>query len=312
LGIGRLKPVDLRDIWPKEAGDFTTWLEENLDVLGDALGLSLSPLRRETPVGPFQADLLAEDEAGRLVVIENQLEATDHDHLGKLLTYVTNLEAKTAIWITRDARPQHAKAVAWLNEVTPDDISFYLVRVAAYRIGESDPAPHFEKIVGPSEEAKAAGGQRKELAERHVLRRRFWTQFLQQARERGVTLFAGRSPSIENWLSAGAGRAGLSFQCLVWLEGKTAVELSIDTGDARRNKQIFDTLRSKREEIEQEFGDKLEWDWVEGRRSCHVRYWITEGGLRDEDRWPVIIDAMIEALDRLARVFKPRIMMLPN
>lgn len=170
----RLEKVPLRGIWPNEARDFTTWLAENLDFLGEALGLSLSLVEQEAAAGIFSADVLAEDADGNPIIIENQLERTDHDHLGKLITYLSNLDAKTAIWITSDPRPEHEAAIHWLNQTLPADVALYLVKLDAYRIGDSSSAPLLTVVAGPSPEAKQIGGQKKELAQRHVLRLEFW------------------------------------------------------------------------------------------------------------------------------------------
>jgi len=143
MQISRLEPVSLRELWPNEARDFTTWLAENLDFLSEALGMDLSLVEQEASAGVFSADILAEDGNCNPVVIENQLERTDHDHLGKLITYLSNLDAKTAVWITAEPRPEHEKAVHWLNEVLPVDAAFYLVKVEAYCIDDSSPAPLF-------------------------------------------------------------------------------------------------------------------------------------------------------------------------
>jgi hypothetical protein len=171
--IGKLEPVPLREIWPDEVSDFTAWLSENLDVLGEALGISLTLVQREAAVGPFSIDILAEDPNGNQVIVENRIRRTDHDHLGKLITYLSNLDAKAAIWISSDPRPEHIRSIAWLNETTPADVAFYLVRIEAYRIGESLPAPMFSIVAGPSAEMKRIGTQKKELAERHLLRKEF-------------------------------------------------------------------------------------------------------------------------------------------
>ena len=148
--IGKLEKVPLRDIWKGEAKDFTRWLEENIDTLNEALDLSLTSPEREKHTGPFNVDLTAEDADGNRVVIECQLEKTDHDHLGKLVTYLSTFDAKTAIWICKDPRTPHAKAVDWLNESTPPDISFYLVKVEGVRIGSSPAAPLFTVIFRPT------------------------------------------------------------------------------------------------------------------------------------------------------------------
>lgn len=312
MSISKLESVPLRDLWKHEESDFSVWLENNIDVLSEALNLSLSVVQREESVGTFKVDLVAEDENGDLVIVENQLEPTDHDHLGKVLTYLTNLEAKSAIWITSSARPEHMRAVAWLNESTPVDISFYLVNLAAYRIGDSESAPLFTVIVAPSVESKDIGRQKKDLAERHILRLKFWEQLLAQALSRGVKLHANRSPTKENWLGAGAGKSGMNFNYYILVRDKAGVDLYIDAGDKERNEDIFDKLYSSKEDIESKFGDTLEWQRLEIRRASRILYSIEQGGLRDSDRWPNIQDAMIEAMDRFSKALRPHIRTLDN
>jgi hypothetical protein len=304
--IGKLEPVPVRELWAHEERGFSAWLETNLDTLSEAIGVTLTDPQRELLAGNFQVDLVAEGENGDRVIVENQLEATDHDHLGKLITYITNLEAKAAIWITTAPRPEHVRAIQWLNETTPDDVAFFLVRLAAYRIAGSDPAPLFTVIVGPSAESKDFGKQKKELAERHVLRLKFWEQLLQRAKERSVLLHAQRSPTKDSWISAGAGlRAGVSFTYVVWMTEESSVELYIDTGDTDENKGIFDGLYARKAEIEQAFGAALSWERLDNKRACRVRSVLREGGLVDEGKWAVIQDAMITAMDRLAKAVKP-------
>jgi len=162
--IGKLERVALREVWKNEAYDFTQWLENNIGVLNDALDLNLVNVDRERAAGSFSIDLVAEDEGGGTVIIENQLEKSNHDHLGKLVTYVTAMSAKTAIWIISDPRPEHVAAIAWLNESS--SAAFYMVKVEAVRIGDSPPAPLFTVIVGPSEESENVGLAKKDIAER--------------------------------------------------------------------------------------------------------------------------------------------------
>lgn len=135
--IGRIEKIPLAEVWKKEARDFTPWLFENIEVLGEELDIGLKAMEREKSIGWFSADIVAEDESGRTVLVENQLERTNHDHLGKILTYVSNLDAKIAIWISSEPRPEHERAIEWLNE-TGMDVSFYLVKIEAYRIGNSE------------------------------------------------------------------------------------------------------------------------------------------------------------------------------
>lgn len=157
--ISKIRRVPLRKVWAHEAHDFSPWLQNNIDVLNDALGLDLTNVEREQSVGTFNVDLTAEDGAGELVVIENQLERSDHDHLGKVITYASHLNAKTAVWIVSDPREEHKHAIAWLNESSA--INFYLIQVEAVSIGESDPAPLLTLITGPSVEAAQAGRKRR-------------------------------------------------------------------------------------------------------------------------------------------------------
>jgi len=307
MKIGRLERVSLREIWKNEAKDFTRWLEENIEVLNDSLDLSLSVIEREKSAGTFAVDLLAEDDDGNRVIIECQLEKTDHDHLGKVLTYLTNLDAKTAIWICSDPRPEHVKSITWLNEVTPADVSFYLVKVEVVCIGESLPAPLFSVICAPSEETKELGEKKKEFAERHKKRLEFWAQLLAKSKER-TKLHANISPGKENWIGTGAGKSGLSYNYVITMNWGAA-ELYIDKGkDAEEiNKQIFDALHAKKDEIESEFGESLNWDSTEGKRRCRIRWTCNEAGLKDEDKWDYLQDKMIDAMIRLEKALKNHI-----
>lgn len=307
MKIGKLEKVSLREIWRNEAKDFTSWLEDNLEILADSLDLSLRIIEREGRVGTFAVDLLAEDNEGNKAIVECQLEKTDHDHLGKVLTYLTNLEAKTAIWICSDPRPEHVKSITWLNEVTPADVSFYLVKVEGVRIGESSPAPLFSVICAPSEETKEIGKEREEFAERHRKRLEFWNQLLAKSKER-TKLHANISPSKENWIGAGAGKSGLSYQYVI---GKNwgGIELYIDKGKgaAEVNDQIYSTLHAKKDEIESEFGENLIWDQREGVRMRRIGLIYREVGLKDEDKWDNLQDKMIDAMVRLEKALKNHI-----
>lgn len=191
MDISKLQRVPLREVWKNEAQDFTRWLEDNIDVLNDVLDLSLSNVEREQPAGAFSVDLVADDGAGNPVIIENQLEKSNHDHLGKLITYLTAMSARTAIWIVADARPEHVTAITWLNESAT--AAFYLLKVEAVRIGNSPPAPLLTLIVGPSEESREIGRTKKEMSEWNVLLQRFWRELLGKAKEK-TNLHASRLP----------------------------------------------------------------------------------------------------------------------
>lgn len=303
--IGKLQRVKLREVWKHEALDFTKWLRDNIDVLNEVADLSLSSAESEQSASEFKVDIVAEDAAGNLAVIENQLEKSDHDHLGKLITYLTALDARTGIWIVADPRPEHVKAVAWLNESSA--AAFYLFKVEAVKIGDSPPAPLLTLIVGPSEASREVGEAKKQLAERYFLRQRFWTELLESAKER-TRLHANISPTTDNWIAAGVGRSGLGLSYVIRMHD-SHVELAIDRGRDldEENRAIFDAFVKSREAIESEFGEPLQWDKVEGRRVCRIKKQFDLGGYLDEPRWPEIQGAMIDAMVRLEKALRPHV-----
>ena len=301
--IGRIKHVRLRDVWPHEALDFTTWLQNNIDVLAESIGTQLSGAEREQSTGTFSVDLIAEDEAGRAVVIENQLERSNHDHLGKLLTYLVGIKARTAIWIVADPRPEHVGVITWLNESS--DADFYLMKLEAIRIGESQPAPLLTKIVGPSEEIRDAGRTKKELADRERVRLRFFERLLQRAKTRSQ-LHANISPGTHNYVGAGAGIGGVTYKYVI-RQHDALIELYIDTRDGDENKRIFDFLFHAKEQIESEFGSSLVWDTKEGRRACRIQKTFVTGGYRDEDVWAAIYEELIEGMTLLETAIGPQL-----
>ncbi len=303
--IGKIERVPLRDLWKHEAYDFTTWLQDNIDILNEALGLSLSNPEREQSAGSFNVDLVAEDEAGNPVIIENQLEKSDHNHLGKLITYLTAIGAKTAIWIVADPRPEHVGAISWLNESL--SANFYLLKVEGIHIGDSEPAPLLTLIVGPSEESREVGEKKKEMAERYSLRYEFWNELLEKAKEK-TKLHAQISPGQYGWVGTGAGKRGLGYNYGV-TKHEGQVELYIDRGrdSEDENKKIFDELISHKDEVEEVFGEPLKWERLEGKRACRISKKIEIGGYRDEDKWPEVHEAMIDAMCRLEKSLKPYI-----
>ena len=303
--IGKLQRVSLRDVWKHEALDFTRWLEDNLDVLNDVLDITLSGAEREQSAGAFHVDLVAEDEVGNPVVIENQLGKSDHDHLGKLITYLTAIEAKTAIWIVSNPRPEHVRAISWLNESS--SAAFYLLKVEAIKIGDSTPAPLLTLIVGPSEESREVGKTKKELAERYIIRNQFWTGLLEGARAK-TKLHANISPGQHSYIGTGAGKYGLSYNYVI-RRNDGDVELYIDRGKEGEdeNKATFDRLAESKDTVEAACGESLDWQRLDGKRACRIKRNIALGGYRDESRWPEIQDAMIDAMIRLEKALKPHI-----
>jgi hypothetical protein len=302
--IGRLERVPLREVWKHEAQDFTQWLQQNIDVLNNALDLSLVNVDREQAAGAFSIDLVAEDEGGGTVIIENQLEKSNHDHLGKLITYLTGMGAKAAIWIVSDPRPEHVAAITWLNET--GSAAFYMVKVEAVRIGSSPAAPLFTLIVGPSDEAEEVGQTKKEIAERYSIRKRWWTQLIERS-AKVSRLHAHITPGEYSWIGTSSGVRGLNLNYVV-TQDECGAELYIDRGKGceEENKAIFDQLAANRAEIEKAFGGSLSWERLEGKRACRIKYYQQGGGYRSpEDEWPKLQDGMIAAMTRLEQALRP-------
>lgn len=306
MNVSRLKRVPLREVWPREEKDLTPWLENNLDILGEALDIALSVVERERRAGTFEADLLAEDADSNPVIIENQFGKSDHDHLGKTITYLTQLNAKTVIWVCEDPHPEHVAAFAWLNETTPDDVSFYLVKLEAFQIENSPPAPHFVVLSRPSSTIKAIGATKKELAKRHKKRLDFWKGLLDKSKTK-TDLFANIKPGKDNWISTGAGKSGLSYNYVI-LMSSSRVELYIDTGDKDKNKAIFDQLYSQKEQIETRFGEEIDWQLLEEKRASRIASLVSKKiGLKNEDKWDKIQDDMTDTMIRFESALHDRI-----
>ena len=154
MALAKLKKVDLREEWKNEASDFTSWLaqDENLQLLSEEIGIDISLIQTEASVGKFSVDILAEEEnTGRKVVIENQLEPTNHDHLGKIITYASGFDAEIVIWIVKDVRDEHKQAVDWLNDHTDDKINIFAIRMELWQIGDSPYAPKFYVVSKPND-----------------------------------------------------------------------------------------------------------------------------------------------------------------
>lgn len=306
--IAKIERIPLREVWRHEARDFTTWLADNLDELSKVIGPELSLVRREANAGNFLLDLLAEDEHGQPVVIENQLGRSDHDHLGKLLVYLAAFEAKTAVWIVGEPRPEHTKVIAWLNDSTPND--FYLLRAEAVRIVGSPSALLLTPIVGPSDEARLVSETKRAQSEDHGIKVKFWFHLLDLATGK-TKLHSNTTPIEQNWLPQGAGRTGLSFN-YVAKRDQWRVELYIDAGDAHVNRAYFDFLEQHRSEIETRFGRPLDWQGLPEKRACRVTTeWASGGYQSPESNWTAIAETMIDSMIKLEHAIRQFIVRLP-
>ncbi len=307
--------VELRTAWPHEARDFSVWLEEHIERLEKAIGIHLTVVGREQKAEDFKADIIATDGQNNLIVIENQLEQTDHTHMGQIITYMSNFGAKTAIWITSKPREEHKKAVMWLNESTPEDISFYLIKLELYRIGDSEPGSFFQVIAGPgtTNEAKEIGKKRSNINAdiQQSIRYRFWSQLLERAKSMGIKTHANRAATNDNWLGVGAGKSGLSFNYVI-SKGSALIDLEIHTGDKDRNKRIYDSLLKNKAAVEAAFGEPLSWERREENQIATIRFYLPGEGIQDESTWTSTQEKMINAMNRLYKALKPYVDNLPK
>ncbi len=309
MKIDRIRRVELRKLWKKEDKDFSRWLEEHIDVLSEALGLGLNIEKREESVGPFRVDLYGEDDRGRKVIIENQLEKSDHDHLGKVITYMTNLEATVGIWVNSDPREEHIKVFEWLNETTSEDMAFYLVKLEALQIGEEEvAAPLFTVVSGPSVTGKQLGEAKKEFAEGHVIKHRFWSAFIDHM-NRHNQLCRNISPTRDSWIGIALGVSGVSINLVVTKKNVRA-EVYINRGKKEQNKSVFDQFVLLKEQIERDFGEALTWERMEDNVTSRVRFEKDGLSVSEEKDWPHIISFLSSAAERMHKAFREPAMRL--
>lgn len=304
--ITKITRLKSKDVWQYEDRDLTPWLTDNIDVIGDVIGIQLTNAFREQSTGSFNVDIKAEDMEGNIVIVENQFGNSDHDHLGKLITYLSAFEAKTAIWIVEYPRTEHVNAINWLNEGS-NGCKFFLLKLEAIQIGESAAAPLLTKIVGPSKESLDLGQVKKEDAERFNLRYSFWEQVLNRAKKKGLTSFSAISPSKDAWVGATAGIRGMQY--VAWVnQYSTRIELRIDRGKGseEENLKILNELKQHADEIEAAFGTPLQWADLEGYRVCSIRKDYEEGGYKsDAGIINKITENLVDSMLLLEKATKP-------
>jgi hypothetical protein len=314
LGLGSLSKVPARSVWSDEARVLTPWLAENPELLGEALGMDLELLGAEVPVGPFSADLWMRDTStDRTVVIENLLIPTDHDHLGKLITYASGLEADYAVLLAEQFRPEHLSALQWLNRMSRDEVGFFGVEIEAWKIGDSPVAPRLNVVAKPDQWSREVRSNAGELSELRLLYREWWGQFLPVMRDTYPGWTSARSPQAQNWMNFPAGRSDLKYAVVFgWPTGASGyqlrVELYIDSPDGELGASIFRQLEAKKAEIEAAFGEPLDWQALEDRRASRVAaYYPKPASVEDEEQWPTYRDWAIAAIGRLRDVMQPHV-----
>ena len=304
--LGSLEPVDLRTIWPDEAWDFTPWLaqEENLRRLSDALNLELELDRVEVAVGPYSADIVATDASSNTkVVIENQLEKTNHDHLGKVLTYASGLEARILIWIAKTFTEEHRQTFDYLNECTSGRLRLYGVEVEVLRIGNSLPAPHFRLVSSPNDYVAAAHNATAELSETKSLYMEFWTGFRDYCRAQGE-MFSLQSPRPQHWYTVSIGRSGFSISLTAsTMHSRLGCELYLRGPNA---KQSFRVLKKSQQDIEAVLGT-LDWQELPEKQDCRIVDYLKDFDPRQRGDWDRGFGWMKKRAEDFRSVFAPRI-----
>jgi hypothetical protein len=257
--LSKLNKVELRDVWGHEALDFTTWLaqEDNLDLLSEEIGIDLKLLQTEAGVGKFSVDILAEEESsGRKIIIENQLENSNYEHLGKIITYASGYDAEIVIWIVKGVRDEHQKAIEWLNDHTDENISFFLIKLELWQIEGSNPAPKFEIIESPNEWAKVikTAPRNDTLTNTKLQQLEYWNKFKDYVRGADTNIRL-QTPHPQHWynLTIGSSLAHISLT-INSKDNSVGCEIYIS-----RNKDLFQYLFERKEEIEREIRQSPIW-----------------------------------------------------
>jgi len=308
LDLGKLEKVPIKKVWPKEPYDFTPWLANHIDLLADELGLdidadSLKPVETEVKVGSFSADIVAQDNTGNKIVIENQYGNTDHDHLGKVITYAAGIDAKTIVWVSENIREEHQKTIEFLNNNTTDTLNFFLVQIEAYKIGDSKPAPKFNLIEGPNEWARAvrgASGETGKIGDLPLIKLNFW----QQVRDLGMEKYPGlkwRKASKDHWydMSVGSRISHISMQ--VNSKNPAKVLVSYEFWPHSKDKSAYDFVFSSKSDIEAELNQQLIWDKFENKQYSKISAEHL-GNYREDNQQKELVKWIVDMAEKFSRI----------
>ena len=306
MKLGRLQQLDLRNQWKKEDTDFTPWLalEENIELLSETIGIGLEVLNQEENVGPFRADILCRDiDSGNYVLIENQLEKTDHIHLGQLMTYAAGLDAVTIIWIARRFTEEHRAALDWLNEITIDTINFFGIEVELYKIGNSLPAPMFKLVSKPNEWKKSVikTASISEYSALKVLKLEYW-QGLKNYLEEHQSFVKLRRPQPVSWSNISIGKSDIFIGASIASKGKLIISLFIVGNNSRQYYEELETVA--KEKSFSQISDRIEWKRFENQKQQLIT--LTEDAyITNKDDWKNQFAWYKKYLESFVKFFKP-------
>ena len=309
--LGRLERIDdLRKTWATEDQDFTPWLAhpENLDVLAKTLGLELETEAQEKKVGPFRADILCKEigsGSDAWVLIENQLERTDHAHLGQLMTYAAGLKAVIIIWIAKSFTDEHRAALDWLNGITDEQFHFFGLEVELWRIGGSPPAPKFNIVSKPNDWSRSIARAAADvgLSETGIRQKEYWGALLKVLDDEKGPVSGNREPKPDYWIGFPVGRKGFYLSAsMVRSKNRIRMDLYISGNDA---KAFFGLLKRQKDEIEKGLGYSPEWE--EHKQGGRITRYCDHVDPMDEADWPRQHKWFAEHLNAMHRVFSPRV-----
>ena len=312
LSLGRLEQVELRNVWLSEPGHFTPWLAQadNIALLADTLGMDLEVEAQEKDVGPYRADIVCKETTdGALVLIENQLEKTDHTHLGQLMTYAAGLDAVTIVWIAERFTDEHRAALDWLNEITSEKVSFFGLEIELWRIGSSPIAPKFNVVSKPNDWIKGGGGGGGPIVitETKQLQHEYWRAFREVLVERKSQL-KPQQAYPQHWLNVSIGRSNFHMSASVnTSEDRIAVEVYIQGDNAKLH---FKQLAEEKAQIEKEIGRALDWRELPDRGASRVILMKPNSSIKERAHWPEQHQWLAETLEQFNSVFRPRIQRL--
>lgn len=270
--LGKLiKENDLRKVWRHEALDFTKWLskDESLSLLGDELGIEIMLLETEASVGSFNVDILAEeDNTGRKIVIENQLETTDHDHLGKLITYAAGYDAEIIIWIVKEVREEHRQAIDWLNEHNDGSLNFFIVKLELWKIDQSPYAVNFNVVSRPNDWTKNLRETAKtaNLSDTKLLQLDFWNNFREYARGQNAKLNLTKA-FPQHWYEMSYGVPGSSIILTANTQNQS-IGCEIYIHDS---KELYNHFENQKDDIEAALGVSLEWMELPTKKASRIK-----------------------------------------
>lgn len=305
--LGRLENVDVRSEWNDEAQDFTPWLaEENLDLLEDTIGIDLELEATEKAVGPFKADILCKDTfEDHWVLIENQLERTDHKHLGQLLTYASGLGAVTIVWISDRFNEQHRSALDWLNDITDEGINFFGLEIELWQIEDSPPAPKFNVVSKPNNWSNQVSdaAEDDELSEFDRTQLDFWTEFAEYLDDHNSTVNP-RKPQSQHWMdfAVGDSRAHLSARI-----NSQDESIGVNLALKKQPEALFHLLKREKEQIEEEISFDLGWHRRPNKKWCIIDHTWDQKNPLDESNWPDEFPRLSDGLSRFHDAFGPRL-----